>query len=55
MNNIIWLHVDVSIIAGWVAHSANLDQMPHSAASGLGIHCLHRSVWYLELLHYVKW
>ena len=32
--------------AGWVANTANPDQMVHSAASDMGLHCLLRlSVW----------
>ena len=31
-------------IAGWVANSVDSDEMPHSAASHLGLHCLLRPV-----------
>ena len=34
--------VDVSITDGWVANSEDPDQTPHSAASDLSLHCLHR-------------
>ena len=32
-------------IAGWVANSVDPDEMPHSAASHLGLHCLLKPVW----------
>ena len=31
-------------VAGWVANSIDPDEMPHSAASHLGLHCLLRRV-----------
>ena len=35
----------VSKTAWWVANSVDIDQMPHSAVSDLGLHCLHQSVY----------
>ena len=32
-------------IAGWVANSVDPDQMQHSVASDLGLHCLLRHVF----------
>ena len=40
------------MLDGWVANtisSVNPDQMLHSAASDLGLHCLHRPVFVPEL------
>ena len=31
-------------IAGWAANSVDPDQTPRSAASDLGLHCMHRPV-----------
>ena len=39
-----FLPVEVSKIVGWVAHSVDPDQTPHSAASDLGLHCLLRLI-----------
>ena len=32
-------------MAGWVANSVDPGQMPHYAASDLGLHCWLRSIW----------
>ena len=36
------IHVGMSKTAGWMANSVDPDQMPHSVASDLGLHCLLR-------------
>ena len=40
LNKSIRLPVDVSTTAGWMANSADSDQMPHFAASDLHLYCL---------------
>ena len=39
-------------IAGWVANNVEPDEMPHSVASHLGLHCLLRSVCPNTLVKY---